>query len=106
MRRRFTQAVLSKGLVYDDVYGVVNGNALMSKVVNKSGDLKLIELDLVRSDGTILFKTGYTELGGTRTACKEYAYMPTFNFMNPEGSYDSDFTQWMGGMMVEDALTG
>ena len=97
MRRRFTQAVLwiaaalcicavplaangaswggtvlSKGLVYDDVYGVVNGNALMSKVVNKSGDLKLIELDLVRSDGTILFKTGYTELDGTRTASKDY----------------------------------
>ena len=131
MRRRFTQAVLwiaaalcicalplaangaswggtvlSKGLVYDDVYGVVNGNALMSKVVNKSGDLKLIELDLVRSDGTILFKTGYTELDGTRTASKDYSYMPTFNFMNPEGSYDSDFTQWMGGMMVKDALTG
>lgn len=85
MRRRFTQAVLwiaaalcicalplaangaswggtvlSKGLVYDDVYGVVNGNALMYKSLNDSEGQNAAELDLVASDGSVLFKTGFT----------------------------------------------
>ena len=131
MRRRFTQAVLwiaatlcfcalplaanatswggtvlSKGLVYDDVYGVVNGNALMSKVVEETSQGTVVEVDLVRSDGTILFKTGYVEQDGKRAAHDDYAYMPTQNFMNPKSSYDSDFTTWNGGMQFQDAATG
>ncbi|MDQ9891512.1 hypothetical protein RFZ55_04000, partial [Acinetobacter baumannii] len=51
--------VLSKGLVYDDVYGVVSGNAQMAKTVRKTGETTVYELDLVASDGTVLFKTGY-----------------------------------------------
>lgn len=51
--------VLSKGLVYEDVYGVVNGNAQMSKKIEENEHEIVYETDLVSSTGAVLFKTGY-----------------------------------------------
>ena len=51
--------VLSKGLVYDDVYGVVGGNAIMTKKVDEQAGLDVMQMDLVGSDGTVKFSTGF-----------------------------------------------
>ncbi|WP_195419499.1 hypothetical protein [Collinsella sp. D33t1_170424_A12] len=95
--------VLSKGLVYDDVYGVVNGNAQMAKTVRKTGETTVYELDLVASDGTVLFKTGYqTDQYGDVTASKDFRYKPFEPLSDGRASISGEFARSHGGMRAID----
>ena len=131
MRRRFTQAVLwiaaalcicalplaanatswggtvlSKGLVYDDVYGVVNGNALMYKSLNDSEGQNAAELDLVASDGSVLFKTGFTmDEWGQIAPHGKYRYIPANEYEGSNAAHNNGFETCMGGLIVVDTTT-
>lgn len=95
--------VLSKGLVYEDVYGVVNGNAQMAKTVRKSENATVYELDLVASDGTVLFKTGYqTDQYGDVTASKDFRYKPFKPLSDCRASITGEFGRSHGGMRAID----
>ena len=95
--------VLSKGLVYDDVYGVVSGNAQMAKTVRKTGETTVYELDLVASDGTVLFKTGYqTDQYGDVTASKDFRYKPFEPLSDGRASITGEFARSHGGMRAID----
>ena len=100
-------ALISKGLDYDDAYGVVNGNALMQKKVGDSPEGEVTEIDLVSSSGEVLFRTGFTV--GVYGQCMpnpEYRYMPAYDYgthgMLPGDSFEFNF----GGMLVKDNSTG
>ncbi|WP_195419495.1 S-layer homology domain-containing protein [Collinsella sp. D33t1_170424_A12] len=131
MRRRFSQAVLwiavalcicalplaangaswggtvlSKGLVYDDAYGVVNGNALMYKSINDSDGQAAAELDLVASDGSVLFKTGFTfDEWGFISPHSSYRYIPANKYGGSNAAHSSGFETCMGGLIVVDTTT-
>lgn len=95
--------VLSKGLVYEDVYGVVNGNAQMAKTVRKSENATVYELDLVASDGTVLFKTGYqADQYGDVTASKDFRYKPFEPLSDCRASITGEFGRSHGGMRAID----
>lgn len=95
--------VLSKGLVYEDVYGVVNGNAQMAKTVRTSENATVYELDLVASDGTVLFKTGYqADHYGDVTASKDFRYKPFEPLSDCRASISGEFGRSHGGMRAID----
>ncbi len=98
--------VLSKGLVYDDVYGVVNGNAQMSKKIVENENEIVYETDLVSSTGAVLFKTGYVQgkLGGDFgvKAHKDFRYMPHEPLFDGRASVTGEFGVSHGGMRAID----
>ena len=98
--------VLSKGLVYDDVYGVVNGNALMYKSLNDSEGQNAAELDLVASDGSVLFKTGFTmDEWGQIAPHGKYRYIPANEYEGSNAAHNNGFETCMGGLIVVDTTT-
>ena len=98
--------VLSKGLVYEDVYGVVNGNAQMSKKIEENEHEIVYETDLVSSTGAVLFKTGYVQgkLDGDFgvKAHEDFRYMPHEPLFDGRASATGEFGVSHGGMRAID----
>lgn len=85
--------VLSKGLVYDDVYGVVGGNAIMTKKVGEQAGHDVMQMDLVGSDGTVKFSTGFIfddDPYPQMLPHESYAYRPASGWggRGPDSSYE------------------
>lgn len=105
--KTYEGALVSKGLDYDDAYGVVNGNALMQKKVGDSPEGEVSEIDLVSSSGEVLFRAGCT-IGdfGLCIPNSEYRYMPAYLFATYSTLQEDSFKPDLGGMLVKDNSTG
>ncbi len=96
--------VLSKGLVYDDVYGVVGGNAIMTKKVDEQAGHDVMQMDLVGSDGTVKFSTGFIfddEEYPQMLPHESYAYRPASGWGGGGPDSSSGFRSGDGSIVVQ-----